>query len=83
MDVPGEVDSLEKLTQWMKENKTMLKDLVATYLGKLVSNRVFFTGSIKAHREHSISTARARTNHCTPQVQVTCYAGIYRCISQN
>ena len=31
MDVPGEVDSLERLTQWMKENKTMLKDLVATY----------------------------------------------------
>ena len=31
MDVPGEVDSLEKLTQWMKENRTMLKNLVATY----------------------------------------------------
>ena len=31
MDVPGEVDSLEKLTQWMKEHRTMLKNLVATY----------------------------------------------------
>ena len=31
MDVPGEVDNVEKLTQWMKENRTMLKNLVATY----------------------------------------------------
>ena len=31
MDVPGEVDNVEKLTQWLKENRTMLKNLVATY----------------------------------------------------